>query len=68
MYIGSPQATSVNLALLDAAGRVLYRRCVTVGQGANYIVLDVSGFARGIYFVHISGDGGAGRTLRFEKL
>ena len=68
LYIGSPQATTVNLALLDAAGRVLYRRSVAVGQGPNNITLDVSGFARGIYFVHVSGDGGGSRTLPFEKL
>jgi parallel beta-helix repeat protein len=68
LYIGSPQAASLNLVIVDASGRVLSRRFLSVNRGDNYIPLDVSGFPRGLYYVNITGQGGLRKTLPLESL
>jgi hypothetical protein len=68
LYIRAPQPTMVSLIIIDASGRVLSGRSVIVNQGDNYVPLDISGFARGAYYVYITGEGGFRTALSLEKL
>ena len=68
LYIGSPQAATLNVAIVDASGHILSGRSVTISQGDNYIPLDLSGFPKGAYYVYITGEGGFRKTLPLEKL
>jgi hypothetical protein len=68
LYIGSPVAGSVNVTITDGSGSILTKKSVTVNAGDNYISLDVPGFAKGVYYVYITGEGGWRKTLTLERL
>lgn len=68
LYIGSPQTTSVTLAIVDASGRMLFKKSVVVSQGDNYVPLDISNFVRGVYYVYITGENRRRKILLLEKL
>ena len=68
LYIGSPQRITVSLIITDASGRIMVRKSIVVEQGDNYLSLDISGFARGVYYLRVNGEDGYRKTLMLEKL
>ncbi|HMO62588.1 MAG TPA: right-handed parallel beta-helix repeat-containing protein [Ferruginibacter sp.] len=49
--LNSSQQQEVNVALMDASGRILLNTKVAAGQGANYISRPVSGLSNGVYYL-----------------
>ncbi len=67
LYIAVPKAMTVNLLVVDAAGKVLARRAANLAAGSQTITLDGLPGRRGLYYVRLSGGDGFLQTLVFEK-
>jgi hypothetical protein len=61
-------AGNCTLKLTDATGTVLQTKTITAIKGANNILLDVSRYATGVYFVTLSDEKNQTQTLQLNKL
>jgi hypothetical protein len=68
LYIGSPRTMNISLIVVNVAGRVLSKRSLVVGQGDNYVPVELGGLPNGLYFLCVSGEGISRQTLTLEKL
>jgi hypothetical protein len=69
LYINmtSGSASLASLRLLDSKGALVRQQVSAVLRGANLLSMDVSGVARGVYFLHILCDNGQSRMVEVMK-
>jgi parallel beta-helix repeat protein len=68
LYIGSPGPMSEGMILSDVTGHIVWRKNVQVVQGDNYLSVDVSDLAGGVYYLTVIGQDGSKTALMLEKL
>lgn len=44
----------MNYQLMDVTGKVVINKTVTVTEGDNTHTIDITGFAKGVYMLHVS--------------
>jgi hypothetical protein len=68
LSINTSRKEKLELVVVNAVGKIMQRKTIQLEAGSSYISLDLSGLAKGIYF--IKGQGGAQETnvMQFSKL
>jgi parallel beta-helix repeat protein len=68
LYIAASRRETLGLNIVDVSGHMLAHRQVAVEAGDNYLLLDISGLGKGLYYVQLRGDDGVPAVLLLEKL
>ena len=67
LYTVLSKDETLQLTVTDVMGRIQFTKMLRLGRGENYTVLNVSQFAKGIYYVRVSSLDGVSSTLSFVK-
>jgi hypothetical protein len=68
LFIHSPEPTTAAVVLSDGSGHLLWRMNAVLGQGDNYLSLDLGGVPAGAYYLVVMGQDRSRAVISLEKL